>query len=132
MIRDNTSHRVLRIGELTRLVAGQLILISPKSTASLACTCRCLEEPVLSTLWGTQRSLPTLLKILPEETWGYDKKPLSGNEVCCLGPPFEKSNTYVRGFSSSRLSGNHRQRLGRGSGAMRLGCDRSKSMSGNS
>jgi len=28
-------------------------------------------EPVLSTLWATQSSLPTLLELLPEENWDY-------------------------------------------------------------
>ena len=70
MNHDNTSHRVFKIGELTRLVASQLVSISQRSAVNLACACRCLEEPVLSTLWETQPLLYTLLMTLPEDTWG--------------------------------------------------------------
>ena len=66
MIHNDTPFRVFKISELTRVISSQLILISPKDAVHLACTCRCLEEPVLSTLWETQESLPTLLKALPE------------------------------------------------------------------
>ena len=72
MTHDNTSIRVFRIGELTRVIASQLILISQASVVNLACTCRCLEEPVLSTLWEIQQSLPTLLKVLPKANWQID------------------------------------------------------------
>jgi len=34
-----------------------------ESIVNLACACLCLEEPVLSTLWETQPSLHTLLKV---------------------------------------------------------------------
>ena len=75
MIHDNTSHRIFRISELTRLIASQLVPTSLKSTANLARACRCLEEPVLSTLWETQWSLCTLLSVLPEEIWDYEYQP---------------------------------------------------------
>ena len=68
--QDITSHRVFKIGELTRLIASQLVSISQRSAVNLACACRCLEEPVLSTLWETQPLLYTLLMTLPEDTWG--------------------------------------------------------------
>jgi len=72
MIHDSTPRRVLKISELTRLIASQLILTnSRKSAVNLACACRSLEEPVLSALWRTQWSLITLLRVLPEETWEY-------------------------------------------------------------
>ena len=67
MINDSTPHRVFKIAELARPIAHQLVLISQKSVVNLACVCRCLEEPVLSTLWGTQQSLYTLLKVLPSK-----------------------------------------------------------------
>ena len=69
MIHDSTPHRVFKIGELTRLIAIQLVRISQPSAVSLACACRYLEEPVLSTLWEKQRSMHTLLEVLPDETW---------------------------------------------------------------
>jgi len=72
MIRDSTPHRVLKINESTRLITSQLVLIgSRKSAVNLACACRCLEEPVLSTHWETQSSLFTLLRVLPKETWEF-------------------------------------------------------------
>ena len=69
MVDDRAPHRVFKIGELTRLIADQLILISRGSAVNLACACRYLEEPVLSTLWETQTSLYTLLGTLPRDTW---------------------------------------------------------------
>ena len=69
MICDNTPSRVFNISELTRLIASHLIPISQKSTVNLACACRSLEEPVLSTLWEEQSALYTLLEVLPGATW---------------------------------------------------------------
>ena len=70
MVDDSTPNRVLKISELTRLIASKLVLVhSRESAVNLACACRSLEEPVLSTLWETQSSLFTLLGVLPKETW---------------------------------------------------------------
>ena len=69
MSYDNAPSRVFNISELTRLIASQLIPISRKSAVNLACVCRSLEEPVLSTLWEEQSALHTLLEVLPEATW---------------------------------------------------------------
>ena len=68
MIYQSAPHRVLKISELTRLIASQLVLESQKSTVNLACVCRYLEEPVLGTLWETQHSFCTLLEVLSEDT----------------------------------------------------------------
>lgn len=68
MTPSSIPSRVSRITELTRLIAGQLVLISPKSVVNFARTCRHIEEPALSTLWETQQSLRVLLEVLPEET----------------------------------------------------------------
>jgi len=92
MIYDGTPHRIFRISELTRLIAGQLTLISPKSTPSLACTCRYLEEPALSSLWQTQPLLDTLLKVLPGETWSCDNPGPGKSVVRGPNPPFEESS----------------------------------------
>jgi len=81
MIRDRTPHRVLKINELTRLITSQLVLIgSRKSAVNLACACRSLEEPVLSTLWETQSSL----RVLPKETWEFKHLELGLKIVCGL------------------------------------------------
>jgi len=101
MIYDGTPHRIFRISELTRLIASQLTLISPKSTASLACACRHLEEPVLSSLWQTQQSLDTLLKVLPGETWRCDNSGPGTSVVRGPDPPFENSSAQVGGYFSS-------------------------------
>jgi len=69
MTHDDTPLRVFKISELARVIASQVILISKESAVNLARTCRCLEEPVLSTLWETQELLSTLLKVLPEANW---------------------------------------------------------------
>ena len=88
MIHDSTPYRVLKISELARLIASQLVLIGAENSAvNLACACRSLEEPILSTLWEeTQSSLPTLLKVLPEENWGLQS---TRHVVCGLNLPLE-------------------------------------------
>ena len=72
MIHDNTPHQIFKISELTRVIASQLVLVSRGSAVNLACACRYLEEPVLSTIWEQQRLLYTLLRVLPEETWYFE------------------------------------------------------------
>jgi len=72
MLSDNASHRIFKISELSRAIAGRLTSVSQESTVNLACTCRYLEEPVLSALWETQPRLSTLLKVLPEVIWDCD------------------------------------------------------------
>ena len=89
MTHDSTPHRVLKISELTRLIASQLVLISRKSAVNLACACRSLEEPILSTLWETQSSFVTLLKVLPEGTSKLQYPGLGGDMVCGLDSPLE-------------------------------------------
>ena len=95
MIHDNNaSLRVFEISELARIIAGQLTLISRKSTGNLARTCRCLEEPVLSALWEIQKSLPTLLKVLPDANRCIDRH-FGNYTVRELDPPVERPNAYV-------------------------------------
>ena len=72
MTDNDFPHRVFKISELTRLIANNLTRTGRGSAVNLACACRCLEEPVLSTLWENQSSLRTLLEILPEETRGIE------------------------------------------------------------
>ena len=93
MIHGSTSHRIFEISELTRLIASHLIPISRKSAVNLACACRYLEEPVLSTLWETQqRSLYLLLEVLPEGAWDYTHLKHCRRMVRDLDSMLEKSN----------------------------------------
>ena len=92
MIHESAPHRVFKIAELARPIADQLVLTSPKSAANLALVSRCLEEPALSVLWGTQRSLYTLLMVLPRENRGRGWD----NEVCELDLRSEEQNAKCR------------------------------------
>jgi len=98
MFDDSASHRVFKISELTSLIASHLVLLSKESTVNLACTCWCLEEPVLSTLWEEcQFRFEALLEVLPEGTW--DSKYIqssNGWEVRYLELSLETSSTQVR------------------------------------
>ena len=109
MIRDSGSHRIFKIDELTRLIAGQLVLISRGSAVNLACACRYLEEceykePVLSTLWEKRWSLHTLL----ERGWEHPTAIHGARVVRGPNPLLEESNTHVvtlvggRGGSTTR------------------------------
>ena len=73
MIHESTPERVFKVSELTRVIAGHLVLIGKGDAVNLARATRYLEEPVLSTLWEKQDSLCTLLEILPGDTWDYTK-----------------------------------------------------------
>ena len=56
-------HSVIEISELTQVIADHCLLLGYKqSLVSLACTCRALEQQVLSTLWSEQPSLETLIE----------------------------------------------------------------------
>ena len=123
MIPDSAPHRTLKISELARAIASQLILISQASALDLACACRCLEEPVLSTLWETQESLCTLMGVLPKDTLLWETLEHYTDVVCSRDPPLEEPNAQV--YSSCGSWGTHRQRLGRESSATRPGCAKS-------
>jgi len=124
-VDSTTPHRVFKIGELTRLIASHLVLISPKSAVRLARSSRYLEEPVLSTLWETQSLLSTLLRVLPKKTWHIKRKPRSWvNTVRALSPQLEKSNTGTQDCFSSRSWGIRRHGTGTEYNATHLGCAR--------
>jgi len=90
MIHDSTPYRVLKISELARFIAGQLILIHARNSAvNLACACRSFEEPILSTLWETQWSLIILLKVLPEEICKFNSEKVVP-VVCGFNLPSEE------------------------------------------
>ena len=102
MIDNSASYRVFKIGELTRLIAGQLIPDSQESAVNLACTCRHLKEPALSVLWETQDSLHTLLETLPREFWDwYD----DGSVVCDLNLPLEELSAQRSGLFQFKVKG---------------------------
>ena len=91
-IHDSAPNCLFSISELTRLIAGQLTLISQESTVSLACACRRLEEPALSTLWETQSSLFTVLAVLLDEPQDW-KNPTAGSIV--RGPNISLESSYT-------------------------------------
>ena len=95
MIDASATHRVLRIGELTRAITSHLILVGQKNTVNLACACQCLEEPVLSTLWEEQSRLETLLKVLPGDTWNRINPRFGEWVVRGLDLPSRMSNAQV-------------------------------------
>ena len=73
------SARVFEIDELARLISSHLLTDRP-TLVSLACTCRVLEVPALSSLWITQRSFTTLINLLPvkdEEVQNQASDPVS-------------------------------------------------------
>lgn len=79
MHSGSMSHPIIEISELTQLVANRLLLDSPKSLVSLACTRRALEEQALSTLWSEQPSLVTLFtSALPSGTLSPFRLPPAG------------------------------------------------------
>jgi len=58
-------HPCLRVDEIIRLIACELVASGGKATAAtLACCCKSLEDPVLDVLWETQKGLTPLLKTL--------------------------------------------------------------------
>ena len=83
--------RVFSVDELATLIATRLVETSPRSAGSLARTCRALEVPALSALWGTQHSVISFIThVLPEDAWRYS--PQRGAELhpivrsfICLG-----------------------------------------------
>lgn len=68
------SNQIFKIDELLRLVIDELVETSPQTAVSFALTCRSLEEPTLSSLWGEQNSLADLIKVLPDHTWVQDTR----------------------------------------------------------
>jgi len=93
MIDDSAPHRVFKIDELTRLITSQLIHANQESAVNLACACRYLEEPVLSTLWEIQESLHNLLETLPGDNWDWGYPAQGESVVCNPNIQMEETNT---------------------------------------
>ena len=63
-------HPCLRVDEILRIVALELVALGAKATAvALACCCKSFEDPALDALWETQHRLLPLLKSLPGDVW---------------------------------------------------------------
>jgi hypothetical protein len=68
-------HLIFRVDEVAQLICRSLSdLGAMGSLASLACTCRALEEPALCTVWGDDGGIMivTVLKTLPQSIWVLD------------------------------------------------------------
>ena len=66
-------HPCLRVDELVRLVAYELVASTKKATAAaLARCCTSLQDPVLDALWEAQEGLTPLLESLPKDVWDPD------------------------------------------------------------
>ena len=75
-------HQIFKIDELVRLVIHELVETSPRTAVSFALTCRSLDEPTLSSLWGKQELLTLLFSAtLPSlRRGGYYDVPVSGHD----------------------------------------------------
>ena len=63
-------HHCLRVDELIRLIARELVADGGHATAvSLACCCKSFENLALDALWEIQDQLDPLLGTLPEDVW---------------------------------------------------------------
>jgi hypothetical protein len=86
------AQRVFKINELATDIAVQLVLIGEGSAASPACACRCLEVPVLSTLWEQQEGLRSLLRVLPGAVVEPKRRVVEKDTVRGLDLLFEELN----------------------------------------
>ena len=71
-------HSCLRVDEIVRLVACELVALRGHATSvALACCGKSFEDPVLDTLWEIQEDLLRLLKTLPGDVWKEGGCPVS-------------------------------------------------------
>ena len=77
-------HACLRVDEIVRLIASELVGSGGKGSAvALTCCCKSFEDPVLDALWETQDELLPLLKSFPgDEVWDEDKSTVSPPMTC--------------------------------------------------
>lgn len=63
-------HICLRVDEIVRIIAHELVGSGGKATAvSLACCSNSFEDPALDALWTTQDRLLPLLMTFPMDVW---------------------------------------------------------------
>ena len=88
-------HPCLRVEEIVRLVASELVASKAEETSvALACCCKNFEDPVLDSLWEIQQRLLPLLKSFPGDVWKPDGPTVS---VCQQGD-FLLLTSLVRKF----------------------------------
>jgi hypothetical protein len=77
-------HPCLRVDEIVRLVASELVASKSKATAAaLARCCKIFEDPALDSLWGDVHSLFSVLSILPEGGPDYEDDRDDNVCLCC-------------------------------------------------
>jgi len=70
--------RVFKLDELATQIAADLLAISPRTTVSLALTCKALQVPALMALWETECSPASLFcRVLSPEALGLVHSPPS-------------------------------------------------------
>ena len=73
-------HPCLRVDEILRLMACELVVSGAKETAvALASCCKSFEDPVLDVLWEAQDRLAPLLECFLDDDWEEE-----GSLVCHL------------------------------------------------
>lgn len=71
-------HRCLRVDEIARLIAHELVAAGGQATAvALACCSKGFEDLALDALWGTQSRLVPLLQTLPADVWSPERSDVS-------------------------------------------------------
>ena len=76
-------HACLRVDEIVRLIASELVGSEGKGSAiALTCCCKSFEDPVLDVSWETQDKLLPLLKSFPGDVWDEDKSTVSAPMTC--------------------------------------------------
>jgi len=97
-------HTCLRVDEIVRLLACELVVSGGKAAAAaLARCCKNFEDPVLDALWGTQDRLLPLLETFPEDVWdvvshtfvSQPTTPISSLLNYSIGKVFERMPTTV-------------------------------------
>lgn len=88
-------HPCLRVDEIIRFLANELVELEAKRTAvALARCCKTFEEPVLDVLWEVQDQLTPLLMCLPEDTWEVHRGAYGGFKFV----------SYLMAFAPSAVS----------------------------
>ena len=88
-------HHCLRVDEILRHVASELVASEGDATAvALACCCKSFEDPVLDALWETQEELTPLFETFPIDVWDCGVGAPTAFVLCSLNhtfPVFQKA-----------------------------------------